>query len=87
MLFPSRQDGTATVAYCLAVQVDVKIMENKQELIAAIKRDILNIGCIYRTVGQALYDEPVTRLAERIATTVERMEQCGSEGERERGDA
>jgi len=44
----------------------------KQELVEAIKRDIRNIGCIYRSVGDALYDEPVQRLAERIANTVEK---------------
>ena len=44
----------------------------RQRLVDAIKRDIRNIGCIYRSVGDALYDEPVNRLAERIASTVER---------------
>ena len=45
---------------------------DRSRLIEAIKRDILNIGSIYRSVGNALYDEPVNRLAERIASTVER---------------
>ena len=44
-----------------------------QELIAAIRKDILAIGCIYRTVGDALFDEATTRLAERVAATAERM--------------
>ncbi len=57
-------------------------MQNKTEkpsagalranLVEAIKRDILNTGSIYRSVGEALYDQRVNRLAERIASTAER---------------
>ena len=45
--------------------------DQRNKLITLIKRDIRSIGAIYRTVGQALYDEPVQRLAERIVTTFE----------------
>lgn len=44
----------------------------RQRLIAAITRDIKNIGCIYRSVGAALYDEPMDRLVHRIIATVVR---------------
>lgn len=42
--------------------------EKRKRIVAAIKRDIDNIGNIYPTVGAALYDEPKDRLATRIAT-------------------
>lgn len=44
---------------------------DRQRLISLIKRDIKNIGCIYRSVGKALYDEPINRLAERIVHSIE----------------
>ena len=47
-------------------------IDEKQELIALVVRDILNVGAIYRTLGNALYDEPVQRMAERIVSTVEK---------------
>ena len=43
----------------------------RQQLIELIKRDIRNIGYIYRSMGNALYDEPITRLAERVVDTIE----------------
>jgi hypothetical protein len=42
----------------------------RQVLQERVIRDIRNIGCIYPTVGQALYEEPIQRLAGRITTTV-----------------
>lgn len=51
-------------------------MKNETEhtaLVDAVRKDILSIGHIYPTLGQALYDEPVTRLALRIVSTVGRM--------------
>lgn len=43
----------------------------REQIIELIKRDIRNIGCIYRSMGNALYDEPIIRLAERIVSTIE----------------
>ena len=34
-----------------------------------IVKDIRNIGCIYPSFGNALYDEPMQRLAHRVAAT------------------
>ena len=54
-------------------EIDRKL---RYQLVQEIKREIQNIGCIYRSVGDALYDEPVDRLAQRIARIVEeRFEQ------------
>lgn len=40
------------------------------DLYPVVLADIKNIGSIYPTVGAALYDEPVNRLAQRIATNM-----------------
>lgn len=40
------------------------------DLYPIILADIKNIGSIYPTVGTALYDEPVNRLVQRIATNM-----------------
>jgi hypothetical protein len=42
----------------------------RQELFNLVVRDIKNIGCIYPSVGQALYSEPTERLAHRVANSV-----------------
>ena len=41
----------------------------RQELVAAVKRDITAIASIYPTAFD-LYDEPLARLAERVVTTI-----------------
>ncbi len=50
----------------------------RQELIEGIKKDILNIACIYPTAFD-LYDEPLERLAGRIATRFEKTQQARAE--------
>lgn len=44
--------------------------ERQNELAAAIKKDINNIGCIYRSIGNAMYDEPRDRLSQMIARKI-----------------
>ena len=48
-------------------------LDMHQELVADIRRDILIVGSIYPTVGKALFDEAITRMAERIASTVKKQ--------------
>jgi hypothetical protein len=43
----------------------------RQALADRIRQDIANIGCIYGTVGAALWDEPVERLVGRFLASVE----------------
>jgi hypothetical protein len=45
----------------------------KKRLVEKVKRDIKNICCIYPTVGNAMYEEPLERMIGRIAVTVESM--------------
>lgn len=53
----------------------------RQALADRIRKDIANIGCIYGTVGAALWEEPVERLVGRILASVEatlpNAELCG----------
>jgi hypothetical protein len=44
--------------------------ERRNKLVADIRKDINDICCIYRTVGEAMFEEARQRLAERIATRV-----------------
>lgn len=39
----------------------------RNELAADIRKDIDNIGCIYPSIGAAMYDEPRDRLSQRIS--------------------
>lgn len=43
----------------------------RQALAERIRKDIANIGCIYGTVGAALWEEPEERLVGRILVSVE----------------
>jgi TorA maturation chaperone TorD len=47
--------------------------DERRKLEAAIVNDIVAISTIYRSIGQAFYDEPRTRLAQRIVSTVDRL--------------
>lgn len=45
-------------------------LDRFNNLVAEIKRDIDSICSIYPTVGEAMYDEPKSRLAQRIANRI-----------------
>lgn len=65
VIFPQVMAGVKEL-----IETVTPINERNAELTELIKRDIKNIGCIYPTIGQTFYDEPLTRLAERITSTV-----------------
>lgn len=48
-------------------QARIEHYQKRNELAAAIRKDIDSIGCIYPSVGQAMYDEPRDRLSQKIS--------------------
>jgi len=40
------------------------------ELVTDIREAIKTIGCIYPSIGQAMYEEPTDRLAHKVASLV-----------------
>lgn len=43
------------------------MLRHHNQLAAEIAKDIDAIGSVYKSIGDAMYDEPRTRLAQRIA--------------------
>lgn len=40
----------------------------REDMTEKVMADIVNVGCIYRSIGNVLYDEPVRRMAEKIVS-------------------